>query len=65
MAFLHQVTLHDDWELVGLYTDEGITGTSVKHREGFQQMLADCRVGNIDYIITKSISRFAATRWTV
>lgn len=58
-AFRHQVSLHGDWELVNLYVDEGLTGTSVKHRAGFQQMLADCRAGRIDYIITKSISRFA------
>ena len=58
-AFRHQVALHDDWELVNLYTDEGISGTSIRHRAGFQQMIADCRAGKIDYIITKSISRFA------
>lgn len=58
-AFRHQVMLHDDWELVGLYTDEGITGTSIKHRTGFRQMVEDCKAGKIDYIITKSISRFA------
>ena len=58
-AFRHQVALHDDWELVNLYTDEGISGTSVRHRTGFQQMIEDCRAGKIDYIITKSISRFA------
>ena len=58
-AFRHQVTLHDDWELVGLYTDEGITGTSTKHRAGFHQMVEDCKAGKVDYIITKSISRFA------
>ena len=58
-AFRYQVTLHDDWELVDLYTDEGISGTSTKHRKGFNQMIADARAGKIDYIITKSISRFA------
>lgn len=58
-AFRYQVMLHEDWELVDIYTDEGITGTSTRHRAGFQQMIADCKVGKIDYIITKSISRFA------
>lgn len=58
-AFRYQVMLHDDWELVNLYTDEGITGTSTKHRAGFQRMIGDCKAGKIDYIITKSISRFA------
>lgn len=58
-AFRDQVALHDDWELVNLYTDEGISGTSTRHRTGFRQMIEDCKAGKIDYIITKSISRFA------
>ena len=47
------------WQLAGIYTDEGITGTSTKHRAGFQRMIADALAGNIDLIITKSVSRFA------
>ena len=58
-AFQHQLALHNDWELVQIYADEGITGTSTRHRAGFRQMIEDCRAGKIDYIITKSISRFA------
>jgi len=58
-AFRRQVALHGDWELVNIYMDEGISGTSAKRRAGFQQMIADCKAGRIDYIITKSISRFA------
>lgn len=58
-AFRYQVTLHEDWELVNIYIDEGISGTNTRHRVGFQQMIADCKAGKIDYIITKSISRFA------
>lgn len=50
---------HDDWEFVGMYTDEGITGTSIKHREGFKKMVEDALSGKIDLIITKSVSRFA------
>lgn len=49
----------DDWEFVDVYTDEGITGTSTKRREGFKQMIADALDGKIDLIITKSVSRFA------
>lgn len=49
----------DDWEFVKVYTDEGITGTSTKHREGFKQMVADALDGKIDLIVTKSVSRFA------
>ena len=49
----------EDWKFVKVYTDEGITGTSIKHREGFKQMIDDALSGKIDLIITKSISRFA------
>lgn len=49
----------EDWEFVNVYTDEGITGTSIKHREGFKQMVRDALDGKIDLIITKSVSRFA------
>ena len=48
-----------DWELVEVYSDEGISGTSTKHRDGFNRMIADALDGKIDLIITKSISRFA------
>ena len=50
---------HEDWVLAGIYADEGISGTQVKHREQFLQMIEDCKAGKIDMIITKSISRFA------
>ena len=50
---------HDDWEFAGMYSDEGVTGTSTKKREGFQAMVADALAGKIDLIITKSVSRFA------
>ena len=49
----------DDWEFVGVYTDEGITGTNTKKREGFKSMLTDALDGKIDLIVTKSVSRFA------
>lgn len=50
---------HDRWELVDIYADEGITGTSAKKRGDFQRMLEDCRKRKIDKILVKSISRFA------
>ena len=50
---------HEDWEFAGMYSDEGVTGTSTKKREGFQRMVADAMAGKIDLIITKSVSRFA------
>lgn len=49
----------EDWEFVEVYTNEGITGTSTKHRQGFQRMIADALDGKIDLIVTKSVSRFA------
>ena len=48
-----------DWEFVELYSDEGISGTSTKHREGFLRMVDDAIAGKIDLILVKSISRFA------
>ncbi len=48
-----------EWELAGIYADEGISGTSTKHREQFNKMISDCEAGQIDMIITKSISRWA------
>ena len=50
---------HPGWEFVGIYADEGISGTSLAHREEFNRMLEDCYAGKIDLIVTKSISRFA------
>lgn len=50
---------HPNWTLVKIYADEGISGTSLAHRDEFNQMISDCRAGKIDMIITKSVSRFA------
>ncbi len=55
---------HPGWEYVGVYADEAKTGTR-DNRENFQRMLADCRGGKIDRIITKSISRFARNTVTL
>ena len=48
-----------NYEFVGIYADEGITGTQTKKREQFNQMMSDALNGKIDLIIAKSISRFA------
>lgn len=48
-----------DWEFVGIYADEGISGTSYKNRTGFNKMYEDAKAGKIDLILTKSISRFS------
>ena len=47
-----------DWELVGIYSDNGISGTLVERPE-FQRLLEDCRAGKVDLVITKSVTRFA------
>ena len=52
------------WEYIGVYADEAKTGTK-DSREQFQRLLADCRSGKIDHIITKSISRFARNTVTL
>lgn len=48
-----------DWEMAGLFADEGITGTSMKKRKEFNRMITACKRGRIDLILTKSLSRFA------
>ena len=48
-----------DWEFVRVYADRGITGTSTKKREQFNDMIEEALAGKIDLIITKSVSRFA------
>lgn len=49
----------DDWEFAGIYTDEGISATNTRHRDGFKRMVRDAMDGKIDLIVTKSVSRFA------
>lgn len=53
------VSRHPGWNLVHIYADEGISGTSLQHRDEFLKMIAACEAGQIDLIITKSVSRFA------
>ena len=48
-----------EWEFVKVYTDEGISATNTRHRDGFNEMIADALAGKIDLIVTKSVSRFA------
>lgn len=50
---------NNEWDLAGIFADDGISGTNTKKREEFNRMIAECMKGNIDMIITKSISRFA------
>ena len=55
---------HPGWRYCGVYADEALTGTK-DDRENFQRLLADCRAGKIDMVITKSISRFARNTVTL
>ena len=57
--YREKIKKREDWALVGIYADEGISGTIKKKRDGFLQLLCDCEAGKIDLILTKSISRFA------
>ena len=53
------ITSREDWEFAGLYYDEGITGTKKENRPGLLRLIDDCKSGKVDFIITKSISRFS------
>ena len=55
---------HEGWEYAGVYSDEALTGTK-ESRDGFQKLLASCRAGNVNIILTKSISRFARNTVTL
>ena len=48
-----------EWEFAGIFADDGISGTNTKKREEFNRLIDECMEGNIDLVITKSISRFA------
>ncbi len=50
---------NEEWEFAKIFADDGISGTNTKKREEFNRMIEECMAGNIDMIITKSISRFA------
>ena len=57
--YTQYIKSHSDWQFVKVYTDEGISGTNTKHRDGFNEMVNDALSGKIDLIVTKSVSRFA------
>ncbi len=50
---------YPNWNYVGIFADEGISGTSLKNRLGFRQMVDACKAGKIDLIVVKEVSRFA------
>ena len=55
---------HSGWLYCGVFSDEALTGTK-DDRESFQRLLTECRAGNVDMVITKSISRFARNTVTL
>jgi DNA invertase Pin-like site-specific DNA recombinase/DnaJ-domain-containing protein 1 len=57
--YTRHIQSNKDWDFVEVYTDEGISATSTKNRDGFKRMIADALAGKIDLILTKSVSRFA------
>lgn len=57
--YREMIARNPKWELVDIYSDEGISGTSMTRRAGFQRMIEDCHSGKIDLIVTKSVSRFS------
>ena len=57
--YTSQITEKPQWEMVDIYADDGISGTSMEKRADFLRLMKDCRRGLIDKILVKSISRFA------
>ncbi len=57
--YTQKIGENPDWEMAGIFADKGITGTSMKKRVEFKKMIAACKRGRIDLILTKSLSRFA------
>ena len=57
--YTNHIKNNDSWIFIEVYTDEGISATNTKYREGFNRMINDALEGKIDFIITKSVSRFA------
>lgn len=57
--YSHLIQSTPGWDYVGVFIDEGITGTSTKHRDGFKHLMDTAKAGGIDVILTKSISRLA------
>ena len=57
--YMQKIEENPDWELAGIFADKGLSGTSLKKRDEFKRMIAACKRGRIDTILTKSLSRFA------
>lgn len=57
--YTDRISTNTEWELAGIYVDEGISGTSLEKRSDFLRMMEDARCGKINLVLTKSVSRFA------
>ena len=57
--YTEKIQSQEKWTLVDIYADEGISGTSMLHRDDFNRMIRDCKAKKIDLILVKSVSRFA------
>ena len=57
--YTEYISRNNEWELVEIYADDGISALSTRNRDEFNRMIDDCKAGKIDMILTKSISRFA------
>ena len=57
--YTQKIEENPNWEMAGVFADEGLSGTSMKKRKEFNRMIAACKRGRIDLILTKSLSRFA------
>jgi Site-specific recombinases, DNA invertase Pin homologs len=59
MHYENYINSRNDWEFAGLYFDEGITGTKADKRPNLMRLIDDCKAKKVDFVITKSISRFS------
>ena len=57
--YTEYIKKNSEWELAGIFADEGLSGTDTRKRGEFNRMIEECMAGKIDMVITKSISRFA------
>ena len=57
--YTEAIAKNPNWTFAGIYADEGITGTATTKRKDFLRLMRDCEKGKVDFILTKSVSRFA------
>jgi len=57
--YTQEIQAHPEWKLAGIFADESLTGADRKKRTEFNRMIAACKRGHVDLILTRSVSRFA------